>query len=203
MGAHVEQIGPGAAVERRLLVQEHEVGVEHHVAGLLVVEHVDAVLRDARGDEVELAALRPVLREVADDGGVPEERLHLVDVEPGRDAALVVVVHAVSDALKDGDDAEGAHVLGEVLEVDVGDAPLEAHVGGVVEERQRPLHVALVAQRDVPRLGLGLLPQDAVEVAQERVAPRLGGLAVRSLHAAADDGLVRLGKALRALRHGG
>ena len=109
-------------------MQEHEIGVQHHVPGLLVVEHVDAVLRDARGDEVELAALRPVLREVADDGGVPEQRLHLVDVEPGRDAALVVVVHAVSDALKDGDDAEGAHVLGEVLEVDVGDAPLEAHV---------------------------------------------------------------------------
>jgi hypothetical protein len=50
-----------------------------------VVEHVDAVLRDARGDEVELAPLGPELTEVADDGRVPEEALDLVDVEPGGD----------------------------------------------------------------------------------------------------------------------
>ncbi len=61
--------------------------------------------------------------------GCPKKRLHLVDVEPGRDAALVVVVHAVSDALKNGDDAEARMFSGELaLEVYVGDAPLEAHV---------------------------------------------------------------------------
>ena len=130
-------------------MQQDEVGVEHHVASLLVIEHVHAVLRDARADEVELAPLGPELREVADDCRVPEQGLHLVDVEPGGDAAFEVVVHAVPDGFEYGDDAERPHVLGQVLEVDVDDSLLEGNVAVVVEEGQRAPHVALVAQCDV------------------------------------------------------
>ena len=73
-------------------------------------EHVGGVLGDAGADEVELAPLRPELREVVDDGGVSEERLHLVDVEPGGDAPLEVRVHPVAHRLKRGEHPEHAHV---------------------------------------------------------------------------------------------
>ncbi len=185
-----------------LLVEQHEVRVEHHVAGVLVLEHVGRVLRDARADEVELAALRPELREVADDRRVPEEALHLVDVEPGGHAALEVRVHAVTHRLQRREHAEDPHVLREVLEVDVGDAVLEADVALVVEERQRALHVALVAQRDVARLGLFLVEQQLVEIAQHGQAALVLAAHVGKLHAAADDRLVCLGQPLAPLCHG-
>ena len=71
-------------------MQQHKVGVEHHGASALVGEHVGGVLGDACADEVELAALRPELSEVVDDRGMPEQRLHLVDVEPGGDPSVDV-----------------------------------------------------------------------------------------------------------------
>ena len=167
-----------------------------------MVEHVDAVLGDARGDEVELAPFGPEPAEVRDDRGVAEQALHLVDVEPGGDAALEVAVHPVAHALEDRDDPEGAHVLGEVPEVDVGDAPVERHVRRAVEEGERALHVALVAQGYVPGLRLGLRPQDAVEVPEKGGAPLLVRVAVCPLDAAADDGLVGLREPLVPLGHG-
>ena len=108
--------------------------------------------------------------EVLDDRGVPEQALHLVDVEPGGHAPLEVPVHPVAHALEDGDDPERAHVLGEVLEVDVGDPPLERDVRRVVEEGERPRHVPLVAQGYVAPLALGLGLEDAVEVPEQRDA---------------------------------
>ena len=167
-----------------------------------MVEHVHAVLRDARRHEVELPPLRPEPAEVLDDRGVPEQALRLVDVEPGGHAPLEVPVHPVAHALEDGDDPERAHVLGEVLEVDVGYPPLERDVRRVVEEGERPRHVPLVAQGYVAPLALGLGLEDAVEVPEQRDAALAGRLPVRLLDASADDRLVRLGQALVALGHG-
>ena len=126
-------------------MQQHEIGVQHHVARVLVRQHVGRVLGDAGCDEVELAALRPELREVLDDRGVPEERLHLVDVEPRSHAALVIRVHAVSHGLQRGEHSEHAHAARQLVEVDVDDALAEGDVALAVEERERPAHVALVA----------------------------------------------------------
>ena len=80
-------------------MQQAEVRVEDHRPRALMGEHVGGVLGDARADEVELAPLRPELREVVDDGGMAEERLHLVDVEPGGHPPLEVRVHAVPHGL--------------------------------------------------------------------------------------------------------
>ena len=183
-------------------MEQHEVRVEHHVAGVFVLEHVGRVLRDARAYQVELAPLRPELREVADDRRVPEEALDLVDVEPGRHPALEVRVHAVANRLQGGEHAEHPHVLGEVLEVHVGDAVFEADVALVVEKRQRPLDVAFVAERYVARLGLFLVEQQLVEIAQHGQAALVLAAHVGELHAPADDGLVRLGQPLSPFRHG-
>ena len=78
--------------------------------------------------QIELAAFRPELGEVVDDGGVPEKGLHLVDVEPGGDSQLEVVVHAVSHGLQSREHPENAHVGREVVQVDVRDAVLEGDV---------------------------------------------------------------------------
>ena len=202
LGREGQQVDPALAIEVALLVQEHEIRVQHHVAGVLVLEHVGRVLRDARADEVELAALRPELGEVADDRRVPEEALHLVDVKPGGHAALEVRVHSVAHRFQRREHAEDPHVLREVLEVDVGDAVGETHVALVVEERKRPLHVALVSERDVARLGLLLIEQQLVEVAEHGQSPLVLAAHVGKLHAAADDRLVRLGQSLAPLGHG-
>ena len=183
-------------------MKEDEVGVEDHVPGLLMVEHIDAVLGDARGDEVELASFSPEAAEVRDDRGVAEQALHFVDVEPGGDAAVKIAVHPVAHALEDRDDPEGTHVLGEVPEVDIGDASVERHVRRAVEERERALHVALVAQSYIPGLRFGLRFQDAVEVTEKGGAPLLVRVAVCPLNAAADDGLVGLREPLVSLGHG-
>ena len=50
------------------------------------------------------------------------------------------------------------------MKVDVHHRRVEVHVGHAVEERERSLDVALVAQGDLPRDGLGLLEQQSVEV---------------------------------------
>ena len=86
-----EQVRPALPIERGLLVQQAEVGIQDHVASRLMREHVGRVLGDSRGYQIELAAFRPELGEVVDDGGVPEKGLHLVDVEPGGDSQLEVV----------------------------------------------------------------------------------------------------------------
>ena len=182
-------------------MQQDEVGVEHHVSRFLVLKHVDAVLRDARRHEVELAALCPELREVGDDSRMAEEALHLVDVEPGRHAPFEVPVHAVAHRLQDRDDAERPHVLGEVLEVDVRDALLEGHVGFVVEKREGAFDVALVSQGDLRGFPFGLRLKDSVEVLKERQPSLRRARRIGRLHAPADDRLVRLGKPLGALGH--
>ena len=71
----------------------------------------------------------------------------------------------------------------------------------MVEERQRAPHVALVAQRDVACLGLGLLAQYRVEIAEQGQPALVRAACVRKFHASGDDGLVRLGQSLAALGH--
>ena len=183
-------------------MQHEEVGVQDQVAAVLVAQQVGAVLGDAGADQVELAPLRPEPAEVADGGGVPEEALDLVDVEPGRHAALEVRVHAVAHRFQHRDDAEGAHVVGQVFEPHAGDAPVEGDVALVVEDGEGPGDVSLEPQRDDLGLGLRLLPQDVVKVLQLRDGSALAAGQVRLLHAAADDRALDVREALVALRHG-
>ena len=88
-----------------------------------------------------------------------EERLNLVDVEPGGNAPLEVRVHPIAHGFQRGEHAKHAHVGGEVVQVDVGDAVVEADVGLAVEERQRAGDVSLVAKGYVARLRLRLLDE--------------------------------------------
>ncbi len=182
-------------------MQQEELGVEHHVAGLGVGQHVARVLADAGADEAELAPLAPQAGEVLDHRRVREEALHLVDVEPRVVGARRRDHHAVAHHLERRDHAEHAHVLAEAVHVDVGDAVVERHVALSVEEGEGALHVALVAQRDVGGLGLGLREQRRVEVAERGQAAVPRALPVRLADAARDDRAVALRQALAALSH--
>ena len=80
-------------------MKQHEVRVQNHGAGALVGEHVRGVLGDAGANQVKLPPFRPELREVIDDGGVAEERLDFIDVEPGGNTPLEVRIHPVAHGL--------------------------------------------------------------------------------------------------------
>ena len=64
-----------------------------------MLKHIDGVLRDAGADKVKLTPLSPELREVANDSGVAKQALHFINVEPGGNAALEVVIHTVAHGL--------------------------------------------------------------------------------------------------------
>ena len=201
MGTEVQEFSPCLAVERGLLVQQNEVRVKHHVARFFVIEHVHAVLRDARAYQVEFAALSPKLAEVRNDGGVPKQALHLVDVKPRRNPTLEVVIHAVAHRFEHRDDAKGTHVFGEVFKVDVGNAAVEGDVGFVVEKRKCTFNVAFITQGDIVRLLFGLFRQNLVEVFQQRKPINLRALRIGRLNTPTDDGFVCFGESLAALGH--
>ena len=181
-------------------MQHEVVGVEDHGRPDVAAEHEAGVLREPGGDQAELAALCPEALEVRDDGGVLEEALHLVDEEPGCLSLCEVLVHAVSHLLERGEHAEHPHVGVEVVQVDVDHGRVEAHVRLAVEERQRPLDVALVAKRDVLGGALRLFEEQVVEVLEDgRVG--ISGTAIGLFDAAGDDGALGLREALPALGH--
>ena len=189
------------AVERRLLQKHQEVGVRHDVPRRLVLEHRACVLSDAREQHAELAALVGEAGEVAQHRRVGEHGLHLLNVEPGAHVAVCVLVHAVADRLAHVDEGEHQHVVRQLLQVEVDDPVVEAHIGVVVEERHGALDEALVAKGDDLRIRLRLLPQDVVEILQKRRLPVPAQLRLpeRLLDAALDDGLLSLGEVVAGL----
>lgn len=197
----VEELAPFLAVGERLLEQHEEVAVQDEGPSLRVVQQVGGVLGDAGGDEAELPAFRPQPGQVADGRGMPEEPLHLVDVEPRRHAPVEIPVHAVADELEGGDHAERAHAVRKVSEAEAHHGVVELHVAGVVEDGQRAVHISLQAKRDEARLGIGLVLQLLVNVPDEHLAPLLLRFREGLLEAAAHDGALGVGLALVAVGH--
>ena len=197
----IEHLRPCLEVGGALLVEQEEVRVDHHVSRVGVEQHVRGVLGDSGADEAELSALAPEPGEVVDDGRVPEEGLDLVDVEPRDDIPGRRDHDTVPHHLQGGEHAEHLHVLSQLVHVDVGDPVLEADVALAVEEAEGAMDVALVAKRDVPGLGLGLLREDGMEVLQGREPVFEGAAVVGQADAPRDDGPVVLRQALRSLGH--
>ena len=130
-------------IPRRLVEHQDKFAVGKHILRFGIVQAIADILRNARNRGTFFAESLPTFLQECGAVLIREEKINFIDVHPGTFAFFVIGDHAIENSVEHDEHPHSFHLVGELGQVENGEAVVEIDIGFVSKDIQGAVGVKL------------------------------------------------------------